>query len=131
MATLLLDSSVIFDHLNGRKGRSELLEDLLRNGHALGCCAINVAEVYAGMRPSEEQRTEQFLSSLEYLEITRPVAALAGRLRAEWLRKGRTLGLSDLLIAAVAIHYDILLATDNAQDFPMGELRLLPLEPRA
>lgn len=129
MATLLLDSSVIFDHLNGRHGRTEFLAELIRKGHVLGCCAINVAEVHAGMRPGEEQRTERFLSSLEYLEITRPVAELAGRLRREWMRKGRTLGLSDLLIAAVAIHCDIPLVTENGKDFPMAELRLFPLDP--
>lgn len=43
--------------------------------------------------------------------------------------EGRTLGLSDLLIAAVAIHGDIPLATDNGRDFPMAELRLFPLDP--
>lgn len=80
-------------------------------------------------RPGEEQQTERFLSSLEYLKITRPVAELAGRLRGEWMRKGRTLGLSNLLIAAVAIHGDIPLATDNGRDFPMAELRLFPLDP--
>jgi len=32
MATILLDSSVIFDHLNGRFGRTEFLASLLSKG---------------------------------------------------------------------------------------------------
>ena len=32
MATILLDTSVIFDHLNGRFGRTEYLDDLIEQG---------------------------------------------------------------------------------------------------
>jgi predicted nucleic acid-binding protein len=53
MAVILLDSSVIFDHLNGRHGRSEFLEQLIDQGHILACCPVNVTEVYAGLRPDE------------------------------------------------------------------------------
>src|ERR1700722_6325835 len=49
MATILLDTSVIFDHLNGRAGRTEFLDRLLVEGHLLACCAVNITEVYAGL----------------------------------------------------------------------------------
>ena len=55
MATILLDSSVIFDHLNGRCGRTEFLEQLLEQGHLLACCPVNLTEVYSGLRPGEEK----------------------------------------------------------------------------
>jgi hypothetical protein len=32
MAVILLDSSIIFDHLNGRYGRTEFLEQLMEQG---------------------------------------------------------------------------------------------------
>jgi hypothetical protein len=35
MATVLLDSSVIFDALNRKRGRPELLSDLIREGRAV------------------------------------------------------------------------------------------------
>ncbi len=35
MATILLDTSVIFDHLNGRYGRTEFLGQLIEQGHVL------------------------------------------------------------------------------------------------
>lgn len=44
MPTYLLDSSVIIDVLNGKRGRAELLQELLLSGNKLGCYAVNVAE---------------------------------------------------------------------------------------
>lgn len=124
MAAYLLDTSVIIDAMNGRKGRRELLHDLLAGGNALSCCTINVIEVYSGMRPHEERDTEEFLGSLECHEITWPVARRAGRLRYEWARKGQTLSLADATIAAVALAHDLILVADNRKHFPMEALQL-------
>ncbi|MGO9263077.1 MAG: PIN domain-containing protein [Bryobacteraceae bacterium] len=75
MAVILLDSSVIFDHLNGRFGRTEFLDRLVgQQGHVLACCSVNFTEVYAGLRPREEDRTAAFLNSLEYLPVTPEIA---------------------------------------------------------
>lgn len=57
MATFLLDTSVIID-LNNKRNRPNLLLGLVRSGHVLACCPINVTEVYAGLRPREETATE-------------------------------------------------------------------------
>ena len=55
------------------------------------------------------------------------IARYAGELYREWRRKGLTLALPDLTVAAVAIRNGLLLATDNSKDFPMSELRMYPL----
>ena len=60
MSIILLDSSVIFDHFNGRNGRSEFLAQLIDQGHVLACCSVNITEVYAGLRAGEEQGTPSF-----------------------------------------------------------------------
>ena len=78
MATYLVDTSVIIDALNGKRGRRDLLLGLVKQGHLLACCSINVTEVYAGMRQKEEAATEEFLRSLEYYHLTWPVARVAG-----------------------------------------------------
>jgi predicted nucleic acid-binding protein len=70
MALLLLDSSVIFDHLNGRFGRTEFLCQLIEQGYILACCPVNLTEVYAGLQPGEEDKTETFLNALEFLPVT-------------------------------------------------------------
>jgi tRNA(fMet)-specific endonuclease VapC len=127
VATYLLDTSVIIDALNDKRGRRELLLGLVKQGHLLSCCPINVTEIYAGVRPKEEESTEQFLRSLEYYHLTWPVARLAGLLKRDYARKGTTVTVADATIAAVALVHELTLLTDNVKDFPMKELTLYPL----
>jgi predicted nucleic acid-binding protein len=124
---LLLDTSVLIDALRLRRRRRQWLAELVRAGHTLATSALNVAEVYAGMRPSEEAETKAFLSALECYEITASVAEVAGRLKSQWSKKGRTLTLADMLVAAVALQQGCPLATDNGRDFPMPKLQLYEL----
>jgi len=127
VATYLLDTSVIIDAINEKKSRRQLLRALVEEGHLLACCPINVAEVYAGMRPKEEAVTTELLRSLRYYPISFETAELGGRLRREYGRKGSTLSVTDTLIAAVAIHQGLTLVTDNARHFPMKDLALFAL----
>ena len=124
---ILLDSSVIIDALRNRRDRRELLRVLVEEGHELVCCAINVAEVYAGMRPQEEAATAELIDDLEYVDISREAARDAGELRLEWRHKGKTLSLPDAIIAALALRGNLALATDNVRHFSMPRLKLLPL----
>lgn len=130
MAVILLDSSVIFDHLNGRFGRTEFLEQLMDQGHVFACCPVNLTEVYSGLRSGEEDRTAAFLNSLDYLPVTPEIARQAGLLRRDWLKKGQTLSYTDVTIAAVALSYEVPLLTDNRKHFPMPEIQLFPLPNR-
>jgi hypothetical protein len=59
--TYLLDSSVIIDTLNDRNERPRLLAEFSQQDVLLACCPINVTEVYMGMRPGEERKTENLL----------------------------------------------------------------------
>lgn len=128
MATYLLDTNIIIDAINEKRNRNAFLVDLAeRQGHSLACCPINVAEVYAGMRPKEEPKTTAVLRSLQLFPITFPVAELAGLLKRDHAKKGVTLSLTDSIIAAVAIHNQLTLITDNTKDFPMKDLSLYPL----
>jgi predicted nucleic acid-binding protein len=131
MALVLLDSSVIFDHLNGRFGRTEFLAQLVAQGYLLACCTVNITEVYAGLRPDEGDKTAAFLDSLECLPVTPEIARQGGLLRRDWQKKGHTLSYTDVTIAAVALDYRVPLLTDNRKHFPMPELKLLALPERA
>ncbi len=130
MSTFLLDSSVIIDTINNKRDRSQLLKDLIHQGHVLACCPINVTEVYAGMRPQEELHTAELLKSLEFFPVTWPIARLAGLLKRDHAKTGITLAATDVTIAAVAIHHQITLLTDNLKHYPMKEISLYPLPKR-
>lgn len=124
---LLLDTSVLIDVLRQRNRRREWLAELVRGGHTLSTTTLNIAEIYAGMRPAEEARTEALLGGLELYELNGSSARLAGKLKNTWSRKGRTITLSDTIVAAIAIEHGCTVATDNRKDFPMPQLQLYPL----
>jgi len=124
---LLLDTSILIDVLRLKNQRREWLAELVRDGHTLSTTTLNIAEIYAGMRPSEETRTEALLSGLELYELTGTSARLAGQLKNTWARKGHTLTLADAIVAAIAIEHGCALLTDNQKDFPMSEVQLYQL----
>lgn len=129
MNTLLLDTSFLVDVLNDRGGRAELMEQMIAAPYALACCAINVAEIFAGMRPTEARQTELLLRQLDYVPISWEAAKLAGTLKRDWARKGMTLTLTDTTIAAVCLTHAMTLVTDNRRHFPMPDLALFTLPP--
>jgi predicted nucleic acid-binding protein len=124
---ILLDTSVLIDLLRRRRGRSQWLAQLLRDGHRLSTSVLNIAEVFAGMRREEEARTKALLEALTCFEIPARIAEVGGKIKNGWARQGRTLTLVDTMIAAVALENDLALATDNYKDFPMPDLKLFPM----
>jgi predicted nucleic acid-binding protein len=122
MTTYLLDTSVIVDILNGKRGRDALLKQLILEGNLLACSSIQVTEVYAGLRPHEEPATEALLRSFDYFEVTWEIARSAGVLKRDYARRGITLALTDATIAAVALTHHLTLLTDNIKHYPMKDL---------
>jgi hypothetical protein len=59
----------------------------------LGCCPINVTEVYMGMRPEEAGKTDEFLASLEFYPVTWEIATahcIANGVKKDMLWRCRT-----------------------------------------
>ena len=124
---ILLDTSVLIDTLRRRNGRREALAALVRAHESMATTSLNIAELYAGMRPGEEASTEALLEGLECLDLTGSAARLGGKLKYQWSKRGQTLSLADALIAAIALEARCVLLTDNRKDFPMPELQLYEL----
>jgi predicted nucleic acid-binding protein len=124
---LLLDTTVLIDVLRGRLNRSRLLAELVERGDHLATSAINVGEVFGGLRPMEKAGADAFLLTLEVYPLTAALAREAGVLQYAWARRGKTLSLADMIVAATALEYGLTLMTDNRKDFPMAELSFFPL----
>jgi len=127
MRLYLLDSGIVIDILNGKRGRLELTQQLLRQDGILASCPTIVTEVYAGLRPAEAPETERLLRSLKFFPLTWEISKQAGDLLCYWRLKGRTLSLPDTTIAAIALSHQMVLITANQKDFPMPEIDLYPL----
>jgi len=124
---ILLDTTVLVDVLRNRNNRREFLKDLVLAHHTPVTTVLNVAELFAGMRPGEEAVTEALLKGLVCMGVSERAARLGGRLKYTWAKRGKTLGLTDTLIAAVALEERCALVTDNQRDFPMPDLQSYPL----
>ena len=127
MAIYLLDTSVIIDALNQKRGRWQLLGSLVEAGDTLACSVVTLTEIYAGVRPKEMALTQQFLDAMEHYQLDSRLARDAGLLKNELAKQGQTLGVVDLIIAATALAHNLVLMTDNRKDFPMEQLALYPL----
>src|SRR5256885_16547432 len=123
---ILRDSSVLIDVLRLRNRRRELLLELVQTGHTLGTSAINVAELYAGMRPWEEQHTDDLVATLDCYELSKTTGRIAGTLKDQWATKGRTLARTDTITAAIALAHRCGMLTCNRKDFPMPHRHLYP-----
>jgi toxin FitB len=83
---------------------------------------ITVEEVLFGLarHPIERVGTwfDQFLARhCEVLDITKPIAVLAGTLRGQLASRGQVRSQADILIAATAAHHGLTLVTRNVRDF--------------
>ena len=124
---LILDTTVLIDALRYRNERRSFLATLVASGLELATSTINVAEVYGGIRPGEEQAARAFLSLLDWIPVTAAIAERAGALQANLRRQGQTRSIPDMIVAATALDAGCALATDNRKDFQISGLTLFPM----
>lgn len=128
MPDYLLDSNVLIQHLRGHAPTTSLLTRLALEGQ-LSIAAISRTEVGAGMRDREREVTLRFLDALACYPLGAALADLAGELVRRCRQQGITLDIPDALIAATALHHDLVLLTYNPRHFPMPGLRRYPHMP--
>jgi len=124
MAEYLLDTTTIIDHLRGDRKVSSYLEEIGMRGDIAGCCCINITEVYTGVKEKEKEETDRFVESLYYYDVTKEIARLAGGLKQKYIKKGKTLAITDVIIAATAMVYGLTLVTKNVKHYPFPELEI-------
>ncbi len=126
MTTYLADTNILINALNRKRGHRELLNQFVSQGHRLGCCTVVLAELFSGIQRADLAKVEQFVSMLTWYAATPAIARRAGQLRFDYARKGVSLSLPDMLIAATALEHGLTLITENRKHFPMPELSLYP-----
>jgi predicted nucleic acid-binding protein len=124
---VVLDTTVLIDVLRNRNRRRALLAGLVSSGQELATSTINVAEVYGGIRPGEEQTTQAFLAGLTWLQVSGSIAERAGQLKADFRRHGQTRSIADMIVAATGLEQGCPVATDNRKDFQVQGLALFLL----
>jgi predicted nucleic acid-binding protein len=120
MRPVLVDTDVLINFLRGKLPAKEFLLTQLSNSVPILCSVITVAEIYAGMRPHELEKTGALLDNLEIIPVTRNIAEKAGHYKQSI--KSHSLELDDCLIAATAHIHKAALATGNLRHYPMDDI---------
>src|SRR3990172_11911608 len=76
----LVDTDILIHFLRGRREAKNFLSSLLDRSQIL-CSSITVAEIFAGIRHGEEEKTRALIDNLEVLDVTREIAEKAGHYR--------------------------------------------------
>ena len=116
---LLLDTSVLIDHLRGDPRAVSLLTQSAGAGDELWSVTVVRMEVLAGMRPREERATLALLDALRWQDVTVDLADRGAALARRFLKSHSGVDTSDYLVAAAAELLEAKLLTQNVRHFPM------------
>src|SRR5436190_316656 len=105
MVRILVDSSIIIDHLRLKEKKSTLFFRLSQK-YKINSSILTHVEVYSGKNVWEEEEVahsvEKIFEGIEILELNKSVSIVAGKLKAVF-----NLGLGDAIIAATALEYNM------------------------
>lgn len=111
-AKLLPDTCVWIDFLKNRNTPLTIqLEQALLQGEVY-TCGVVLYELLQGIRnPSEDQQVQAAFDALVMHEVTAQTWVSAASISSELRKKGVTLPMSDIIIAAVALEHNVTIMT--------------------
>jgi len=120
MIQYLIDRDWVIHYLHGHTAIVERLDELQPQGLVLSI--ISLAELYEGVYYSrdpegDERDLNDFLRGTTVLGIDEDICKTFGRERGRLRAAGLMIGDFDLLIAAMALQYDLTLLTNNRRHF--------------
>jgi tRNA(fMet)-specific endonuclease VapC len=118
--THLLDTNTCVGIIRGKSPSARLR--LLEVGRDAALCSIVIFELKVGAiksaRPEEEMRkVDAFSVGFTSYEFNDETALIAAEIRAELEKRGQVIGPYDLMIAAIALERDLIVATSNVREF--------------
>jgi predicted nucleic acid-binding protein len=116
--TVVLDSTILIDHLRGSRAATDFIAGL---DASPTCSEVTRIEVVQGLRAAEKQAAAQVFDLLEWVPLDDTIARRAGELGRRWRRSHPGIDIADLAIAATAELLEAQLATLNLKHFPMFE----------
>lgn len=113
---ILMDTDVMVDFLRGHPDAVGIVQ---ASSNRIILSSIVVAELYAGVRGSDELNTLDDLISLFRVIPVSPILAKTGGLYKRDYAKSHGVGLADAIIAATADAENAELKTLNTKHYPM------------
>ena len=75
---IVVDTSVLIDHLRGVPEAKSIMVNAAKRGDPLCASVLTRVEVLAGMRANEEVATRRLFAALEWVVVDESLAELAG-----------------------------------------------------
>lgn len=121
---ILADTSVWIEFFKQRSGTGDRLEALILEG-SIWVCGVVLFELVQGLKSDTERvKILGTVSHLPYVEMTPALWQKAGDLSSSIRKKGLTIPLSDILIAAVAIEHNLQIFTLDGHFEQIHEVKL-------
>ena len=122
MSKQLLDTDILSEIIKGKHQTvAARAAAYLQAERRFTTTAVTVAEVVYGFRRmGRADRIDAFeasLSNVEVLPFDDAAARIAGRINADLQSQGYIIGMPDVMIAAIALHHGLTLATGNVAHF--------------
>lgn len=117
----LLDTNACIRYLNGKS--TELRTRIDQAGdQQIAVCSVVEAELYFGAAKSSDpsktlQRQQRFLARFRSLPFDSAAARVYGPVRAQIEARGQPIGANDLLIATIALAWQLTVVTANTVEF--------------
>ncbi len=116
---VMIDTNIIIWILRGDATVKAQFEQVVRDVQGkVYVTAIQVAEIYAGMRESERTETEEFFDAVHNVGLDEDIGKRAGEYVNKY-GKSHNVTLADALIAAASVSQQCQLWTLNKKHYPM------------
>ena len=119
----LIDTDIAIDHFHGHRETFDYFTQSLTEGEILAMSVVSLAEILAGMRPGEQERTEKLFNLFVLIEVDEHIAHKAGEYLNNY-RATKHIELADALIAATAFAAGAELITRNLKHYPMEDVQV-------
>ncbi len=116
---IVVDTSVMIDHLRDDPRAVELLDRVMANGTTIAASVVSRVELLRGMRSQERQATWELIAALSWIDVSASIADAAGTYARSYRDSHASIDPLDFIVAATATETGAVLWTHNVRHFPM------------
>ena len=130
MRKIFVDSNYIIDYLRGRAYTKDLIEKIKNKELEAYISAATAFELYVGAflsnNPTKKfEDIESLLSWFQVVDINKEIMLLTAKIHVYLRKRGLSLEIQDIIIAATSVSMNMALLTNNKKHFAnIQEIRL-------
>lgn len=130
MRKIFVDSNYVIDYLRGRAYTQDLIEKVKNKELEAYISVATIFELYVGAFLSNNPKkkfedVESLLNWFQVVDINKEVMLLTAKIHVDLRKRGLSLEIQDIIIAATSISMNVALLTNNKKHFAnIQEIRL-------